>query len=183
MAQDDDFEQALEALARVEGKTVAELKHEMLRERVMGARQKDPAPAAIVPSTGDASAPLARVRRDAIDRHQRQEYPGSPVVRYGRDPYGETAEEAQERWLEEEAMLPDGVHGLGGQSAGGIFGGGAIATSIYDPEAMGRADSRAGQLVNAKLLQVIERLERRLPPAEDERPSLPRGSERRRLGR
>jgi hypothetical protein len=123
------------------------------------------------------------MRRKAIERHQQREFPGSPVVRYDRDPYGESPAEAQERWYEEEAALLDGVHGLGGQTAGGIFGGSPIATSVYDPEAMARADSRVAQLANVKLLDVLDRIERRLPPADEPRRELPSTAHRRLRGR
>lgn len=197
----DDFDQALQALARLKGVPVEQLKREML-EREMGLGGSPPARApareAREPSRaieraelGDATGSrLARIRADAVERHSAQAFPGSPVVRYDGDDRGETAAEAQERWYEEETELPDGVHGLGGQEAGGIFGSGPIATSIYDPAAMGRADGRMASTATAKLLGVIERLETRLTQAEeraalgsgDARGALP-GRQSKRLGR
>jgi hypothetical protein len=54
--------------------------------------------------------------------------------------YGnETPQEAGARWAFQEMNDPDGVYSMGGASAGGIFGGGAIATETYDPEARQRA--------------------------------------------
>lgn len=174
MADDDDLKTALEALARREGKSSTDLLAELLRDRV----QKE--------SLGKSDA-IARTepdprqaRRDAIDRHNAQEFPGSPVVRYAQDPYGETPAEAQERWLAEEAELIDGVHGIGGQSAGGIFGEGPIATSVYDPSSEGRAVDRAGSAGHVRLARVLERIEQRLDAHE--KPALPPGG-RRRLGR
>jgi hypothetical protein len=192
----DDFEEALKLLAKMRGVTVDVIKREML-EKAMGVGTADPAPTPTRAITrpdplGDASgAALARTREEAVQRHRSQEFEGSPVVRYRGDDRGESAEEARERWYEEEAELLDGVHGLGGSTAGGIFGGGPIATNIYDPEAMGRADSRTGQMANIKLLGVIERLEQRLIAAEAERGQLPPsggrgalpGAASRRLGR
>jgi hypothetical protein len=191
MSASDDFEQALQALARIKGTTVEALKQQML-EREMGVGSA-PTPTRRTEraierlDSGDASgASLARVRAEAIERHHAKEFPGSPVVRYRGDHQNETPEEAKERWYEEEADLVDGVHGLGGQSAGGIFGNAAIATSIYDPEAEGRADAKTGQMANIKMLGLIERLEARLTASERSAgvlPPAPGTDPRRRLGR
>src|SRR5258706_5224616 len=118
MALTDEFDLSdLQELARIEGKTVDEVKRELLRERLLRgkggsaeparpARPAPPAPLARASGLGDASgAAMARSREEAIQRHHAQEYAGSPVVRYDRDPYNETPEEAQERWYEEEASL------------------------------------------------------------------------------
>jgi hypothetical protein len=190
MSASDDFEQALQALARIKGTTVEALKQQML-EREMGVGSTTPTPTRRAErgierlDSGDASgASLARVRAEAIERHHAKEFPGSPVVRYRGDHQNETPEEAKERWYEEEADLVDGVHGLGGQSAGGIFGSSPIATSIYDPEAEGRADAKTGQMANIKMLGLIERLEARLTASERPTGILPPGTDpRRRLGR
>ncbi len=185
----DDFEAALQAIAKVRGISLAELKKEML-EKAMGLGGAEPSRAprrelARV-SSGDASG-AALSRSEALQAHRAQEFPGSPVVRY-RDE-DETPEEAQDRWYEEEAELLDGVHGLGGSTAGGIFGDGAIATHIYDPGAMGRGDARIGQQANIKMLGLIERLEQRLNASEEVRGKLPQrmvqplpGGRTRRLG-
>ncbi len=54
------------------------------------------------------------------------------------------------------------MHGLGGMSGGGIFGDAAVATSIYDPAAMQRAESRAGPAIQLRTLRLLERLEERV---------------------
>jgi hypothetical protein len=195
MALSDAEEQAIRELAEIEGRSVEDVKREMLRAKLglSGAPAQDRTPTALArrPGSGDASgADLARVRQEAVQRHQSQEFPGSPVVRYRGDHRDESPEEAQERWYEEEAELLDGVHGLGGSTAGGIFGGGPIATNIYDPEAMGRADGRIAQTASIKMLGLVERLEARLTASEAARElpapqrggALP-GAATRRLGR
>jgi hypothetical protein len=195
MALSDAEEQAIKELAEIEGRSVEDVKRELLRAKLGLSSSPPPerTPTALArrPGSGDASgADLARVRAEAVQRHQSQEFPGSPVVRYRGDHRNESPEEAQERWFQEESELVDGVHGLGGQSAGGIFGGGAIATSIYDPEAEGRADAKTGQMANIKMLGLIERLEARLTASEAARElpapqrggALP-GAATRRLGR
>jgi hypothetical protein len=172
----DDFEAALQAIAKVRGISLVELKKEML-EKAMGLggaeAPRPPRRELARVSSGDASG-ATRSRSEAIQAHRAQEFPGSPVVRY-RDEE-ETPEEAQERWYEEEAELMDGVHGLGGSTAGGIFGDAAISTNIYDPGAMARGDSRIGQQANIKLLGLVERLERHLDASEAPRGELPPGS-------
>ena len=195
MALSDEEEKAIRELAEIEGRPVEEIKRELLRAKLglPSEPSRGPAPLARTAGIGDASgANLARARQEAIHAHQSRDFPGSPVVRYDRDHYDETPEQAAERWLEEEAELPDGVHGLGGSTAGGIFGGGPIATSIYDPEAMGRTDARVGQQANIRMLGLIERLEQRLNaaevPARGQLPGGPRGAlpgaaSRRRLGK
>ncbi len=195
MALTDEEERTIRELAEIEGRSVEDVKREMLRARLGLSGSGAPAvPTQALTRTagfGDASgASLARSRAEAIQQHQSQEFPGSPVVRY-RGNEEESPAQAEERWLAEEAELLDGVHGLGGQTAGGIFGDGAIATSIYDPSAMGRADARVGQMANIKLLGLVERLEQRLGPADPpagqlppgQRGALPPGTGRRRLPR
>lgn len=180
MPIDKDLEQALEALARSEGKSTKDLVRELVRERIGRGPEPEPEAKSMVHvGTGDASGARRAERAEAIERHHAEEFPGSPVVRYRRDPYAETPAEAQERWLEEEAELPDGVHGIGGQSAGGIFGDAPVATSIYDPMAMARSEGRVGQMVNVRMLQVLDRMERRLEAAETR--ELPSGQARKRL--
>jgi len=144
MAKDDDLDDAFAALAKAEGKSVTELKREIVRER-LGARG----------TTGDR---LAMKELPPADGDE------------------ESPAEARERYFREESLLPDGVHGLGGMSAGGIFGDGPIATTHYDPSAHSRGELRAGNLAQVKLLGIIDRLERRLGMAEEqERRSLPGG--------
>jgi len=164
MAVDKDLLEALEAIARSEGKSGTEVLKELLGDKVRDKLRQEPAPLARV-STGDASG----ARRDAIERHNAQEFPGSPVVRYKKDPYSETAAEAQERWIEEETELDDGVLGLGGQTAGGIFGDGAIATDKYDPMAMSRAERRAETSATSRLANILERIEQRMGGSEPPR--------------
>ena len=165
MPVDKDLLEALEALARSEGKSGTEVLKELISDKVRSklGREEEPEPARLARvDTGDASG----ARRKAIERHHAQEFPGSPVVRYQKDPYNETAAEARERWLEEETELDDGVHGLGGQTAGGIFGDGAIATDTYDPMAMSRAERRAETSATARLANILERIEQRMGGGE-----------------
>lgn len=63
-----------------------------------------------------------------------------------------TDAEVAERWLEEEADLADGVHGIGGQTAGGIFGDHPIATPVYDPSSIQRGEVRAERRVTIEVL-------------------------------
>lgn len=55
-------------------------------------------------------------------------------VNYGH----ESPEQARRRWEEQERRDPQGVYSMGGASAAGIFGGGAIPLEDYDPDARGR---------------------------------------------
>ena len=179
----EDFDTVVNALARMRGVSPDEIKREML-EKAMGLGSSAPPPPARTEqrplarraSTGDASGvSLAQSRAEALERHAAEEFPGSPVVRY-RDEE-ETPAEARERWLEEEAELRDGVHGMGGSTAGGIFGEGPIATNIYDPASHARGDSRESMQVNAKILGVLDRLTQRLD-ARDAPHELPGASRR-----
>jgi len=191
----EDFDTVVNALARMRGVSPEEIKREML-EKAMGlGASSSPAPTraeqrplARRASTGDASGvSLAQSRAEALERHAAEEFPGSPVVRY-RDEE-ESPAEARERWFEEEAELRDGVHGMGGSTAGGIFGEGPIATNIYDPASHARGDSRENHQVNAKILGVLDRLVERLDgagAAPRQLPGAPRrtlaGAPRGRLG-
>jgi len=160
----DDLDAAFEALARAEGKTVEELKRELLRNRLGGA-----APAA------RPTQALARSGTEmARERREREEF-GSPVVRSRRDTE-ESPEDAEERWLAEEADLVDGVHGIGGSTGGGIFGGGPIATPVYDPEAHHRGSRHTASELQIRQTQqmteligqvgeLAERISAQLPPA------------------
>ena len=176
----DEFETALAAIAKMEGKSIDQVKLEMLKDRLGGGSKREeprvheaafePRGAALTRSElGDASGAIRRVRSEAIATHNAQEFPGTPVVRHRYDHGNETAEEARERWEEEETELIDGVHGLGGQSAGGIFGDGAVATSMYDPMAHNRADGRLSQQANIRTMRVLERMENRLDQLEGRR--------------
>ena len=151
MSDSDDLDQVFEALARAEGRDVNELKAELLRDRL-----QQHSGAADAPSRAPAR-PLARTGDRALARDQRVEFPGTPVVRSRRDDE-ETAAEAQERWYEEEQELADGVHGWGGQSAGGIFGDGAIATEEYDPMAEQRAEKRTATHATAQQAVAVTQL-------------------------
>jgi len=190
----EDFDTVVNALARMRGVSPEEIKREML-EKAMGlGASPPPAPAraeqrplARRASTGDASGvSLAQSRAEALERHAAEEFPGSPVVRYHDEE--ESPAEARERWLEEETELRDGVHGMGGSTAGGIFGDAPIATNIYDPASHARGDHRESQQVNAKILGVLDRLTQRLDArdAPRELPGTPRrsltGAPRARLG-
>jgi hypothetical protein len=133
-----------------------------------------------------------REKREAADRTlaRREEpgyidFPSSPVSRSSRaiERYGdETPAEALERWMDDEQADPEGVYGPGGATAGGIFGDGPIAMPDYDPVAHRRTEARAGGVAQVKLVQVLERLMRRLDEAEGRKalpgaapPQLPRG--------
>lgn len=70
----------------------------------------------------------------------------------------ESPADAQERWYREEEELVDGVHGWGGQSAGGIFGDGAIATEEYDPMAEQRAERRTATHAAAQQAVAVTQL-------------------------
>ncbi len=189
----EDFDTVVNALARMRGVSPDEIKKEML-EKAMGLGASTPAPPARPErslarraGSGDASGvSLAQSRAEALERHAAEEFPGSPVVRYRDDE--ESPAEARERWYDEEAELRDGVHGLGGSTAGGIFGDGPIATNIYDPGSHARGDSRENHQVNAKILGVLDRLVDRLDngAAPRQLPGTPRrtlgGAPRGRLG-
>jgi hypothetical protein len=151
MSDSDDLDQVFEALAKAEGRDVNELKAELLRDRL----QRHTG-AADEPARAPAR-PLARTEAHALARDQRVEFPGTPVVRSRRD-QEETADEAQERWYAEEEELADGIHGWGGQSAGGIFGDGAIATEVYDPAAEQRAEARTNTHVQAQQAVAVTQL-------------------------
>ena len=159
-----DLDAAFEALARSEGKTVEELKRELLRDRLRGAA---PAPR-VTRALARSETAITRERRES------EEF-GSPVVRSRRDA-GESPEEARERWLAEEADLPDGVHGIGGSTGGGICGGGPIATPTYDPEAHHRGSrhtvselqirqTRQMTELLGQVGELTERLAAQLPPS------------------
>ena len=178
----EDFDTVVNALARMRGVSPEEIKKEML-EKMMGLGASPPeAPAraehrlARRAGSGDASGvSLAQSRAEALERHAAEEFPGSPVVRY-RDE-DESPAEAKERWLEEETVYRDGVHGLGGSTAGGIFGEGPIATNIYDPGSQARGDARESQMTNVKILGLVDRLTQRFD-ARDAARELPTASRR-----
>lgn len=134
---DDAYEAALVALARAENKSVEELRRELEQE---GLRTR----------LGRSRA--VQVAEPAPSRE--------PLARRGRRDEDETPEEARERFYEEEAALIDGVHGFGGQTAGGIFGDGPIATELYDPMAQHRATSRASAHVNIEQTRALGELTR-----------------------
>lgn len=154
MSADDFDETDLVELARLEGKSVDELRRELLRERLLRGKKQEGAEREREREREREDTPLARVRDDVAVRRSA----GSRVVRET----DESAAEALERWYEEEAVLPDGVHGIGGQTSGGIFGSGPIATSVHDPSALGRADARIAQVATVRILGLIGELERRL---------------------
>ena len=84
-----------------------------------------------------------------------------------------TDAEVAERWLQEEMNDPDGVLGPGGMTPGGIFGDSPVVTEGYDPMARQRGEGRAVGMLNArvqaKILDTLERMDRRLDAAETER--------------
>lgn len=99
-------------------------------------------------------------------------------VNYGQ----ESPEEAKERWLRQERSDPQGIYSMGGASASGIFGSGAIPLDDYDPEARSRgmhtfASAQQLQLqqqqmlLNQRLLMELQGRrndQRYLPPPEEE---------------
>jgi hypothetical protein len=134
---------------------------------------------------GEPENPLARVAGHMIQpTHTPTLGPSQRPVDYG----DETAAEARERWEAQERADPQGVF-AGGQSAGGIFGSGPIATDTYDPAAMKRTvdvQASAQQArVQHRTLEVLERVMERLGgDPEDNGPQIgPRGPDPRRLGR
>lgn len=97
--------------------------------------------------------------------------------------YGdETVEEARERWTQQEIEDPDGVLGMGGATAGGIFGDGAIATDRYDPAARGRAAPIVGAKTQLATLEVLRELQAELRESREENRLLREERERGRLG-
>lgn len=124
-----EYEEALAALARAEGRNPDELLAEMLRSRVQGAAG---APRELPAQT--AEAPRAELVRQPVALSAR--HAGVPA------PQTEEQAEALERWLEAEAG-PSGIFGDGGMTAGGIFGGEAVATQGYDPNAEQRSRTAA----------------------------------------
>jgi hypothetical protein len=83
--------------------------------------------------------------------------------------YGdESPAQAEDRWRRQEMEDPDGVLGLGGMTAGGIFGDAPIATDRYDPAARQRAAPAVAAQVQIKQLELLERMERRLEAQEQE---------------
>lgn len=117
------------------------------------------------------SGSIERRHQDAVQFPTSPQGDGRRPVDYGH----ETPAEAKERWMRQEMSDPGGIFGMGGQSAGGIFGGGAIPTDSYDPEAMHRGVAVAAQHAQAqasiKQLEVMERMERQLKERErQERP-------------
>lgn len=78
------------------------------------------------------------VRRDSPVDFPVSAQTANPHIR--RVDYGEeTPEQAKERWMAQEYNDPNGVFSQGGMTAGGVFGGGAVATDTYDAAAMHRA--------------------------------------------
>ncbi len=145
----DDLEHAFEALAAVEGRSVEDLKRDLLRNRLRSHTN----------DRGDALARVAPSGRLARSREREPDFPGTPVVRPAYDDDDdETPTEAQERWYREEQSLVDGVHGWGGQSAGGIFGNSPIATEEYDPEAEMRAEHRTATHAQAQQAVAVTQL-------------------------
>ena len=93
----------------------------------------------------------------------------SPRSAVQRDPravdYGdETPEEAKIRWIKQEKEDPNGIYSIGGASAAGIFGQGAIPLEDLDPDAVGRnlqAHASMQQLkMNHRMLQELEEMSR-----------------------
>jgi hypothetical protein len=129
-----------------------------------------------------------RKRSDALATRTREQidFPTSPQLAPGQQPrdYGdETPEEAEQRWMWQETVDPEGLFS-GGQTAGGIFGDGPIPTDRYDPAAVRRTVDLAGPQVRTegRTVQLLEKiLEKLSGPAE--RPRLGNGETARRLGK
>jgi hypothetical protein len=141
-----DIDDAIAALARAEGKSAEEMRQEVLKAGVKAKLR------------GESSEPIARRR---VDRPLEGEFDEGPR-RSRRD---ETPEEAKERWYREEEEDIEGVHGWAGQSAGGIFGNGPIATESYDPAAHHRGAAHTAAVAQAQqaramtgLVDVVGRL-------------------------
>lgn len=168
----DAFEEALALIAKLDGKSIEDVKKDLAREALARAVGKNAAP--------EPAPPVPVPQQRALARADTQRLP----ARRPDADEEESAEEAERRWIEEETLLPDGVFGLGGQTAGGIFGGGAIATSTYDPESMGRGDQRMGHALQLQTARALDRLTNLLDQAEGRaRGALPATPSRRRLPR
>lgn len=151
MSDDDEAKKALIALAKLEGKDPAELMRELLRERVGS-------------QLGAKSAALTRRDEPEDDL----DFPGTPESLTTRSA-DESPDEAMERWLQEESVLPGGVHSPEGMEGGGIFGPGPVASQVYDPNAAMRADARQAHANNAQMTVILAAIGERmgLPPATD----------------
>jgi len=112
----------------------------------------------------DGSLDLGTARGLAINNGDRR-----PVVDYG----NETPQEAGARWAAQEMMDPNGVFSTGGLTGGGIFGGGAVATERYDPEAHHRAAATNGALAPAMQAEVMMEMLSELRQMRAERGELP----------
>lgn len=141
---------------------------------------------------GISVADLEKAAERAADREKKDaiaKRPDSALAEPKPDSRWNDAD-AAEQWLEEEADLIDGVHGFGGQSAGGIFGDAPIATSVYDPQSVQRAEQRATGRMQVKTIELLASMQRqleennaemrRLRAAEEERKQLPGRRGRRR---
>lgn len=137
--------------------TLKQLLEELERDGVVGEAAEAAVERFVRMRAGRASA-------GAIERRDSREavaFPSSPqtdpgAIRRAVDYGDETPEEARERWLHQEMNDPDGIFG-GGATAGGIFGGDAIASEGYDPQArVRRAQLEAAQATaQAQTLQVV----------------------------
>ena len=147
----------------------------------------------------DLSTEEAEALRDAMAERKRRgqlakveqpkqeiDFPSSPqsgqrgIAMYG----NETPAQAYERWMEQEMHDPEGAYGPGGMTGGGIFGDGSVSMPDYDPNAHRRTEGRVSQMANIKMVQVLERMERRLEASERrEAERLLEERKHRRLGR
>ena len=140
---DDATLEMLRALAKERGVTMEELVSDLLRAKAEG---------------------RTKIQKRQSSAMEIEEPTGHPRW---------TDAEVAERWLEEERNDPDGVLGIGGMTPGGIFGDAPVVTEGYDPMARQRGESRAAGLmnarVNARILETLERFDRRLDAMETER--------------
>lgn len=96
-----------------------------------------------------------------------------PAHERGVQMYGiESPAEARERWIAQEQRDPEGVYGLGGATAGGIFGGGAIPMADYDPAAHNRTGAAASQQVQIEQLKLMQEMRAELQHERAERKRL-----------
>jgi hypothetical protein len=107
-----------------EGATEAEAEEAIRRYQEL--KKSEPRSTTLSATSGEA--------RDLPASPQRG--PGEIAPDYG----GETAAEAQRRWEEQEQHEAFGIYGAGA-IGGGIFGDAPIATSRYEPSAIGRMAS------------------------------------------
>lgn len=125
-----DFEDAVRRIAAHQGRDPREVMAEMLQSQMQGPRRPPQLP---------QQAP----RTEVVPAHQGpQGYPMPARYAGVSPPRDEGEAEVIARYLQAESG-PDGVFGEGGMTAGGIFGGEAVATQGHDPSARQRSQLHA----------------------------------------